>query len=102
MQVLHIISCSVGPFLPIPAHTSEEFTSVTDYPLSVSPNITLPAHITLMSTLENIGFYSEWLRQKSYLNLFSVVGSKTSHPCVGSVHLQALLPRKWQPYLAMS
>lgn len=79
MQVLHIISFSVGPFLPIPAHTVEEFTSFTDCPPSISPNITLPAHIILTSALENIGFYSEWLRQKSYLNLFSVVGSKTSH-----------------------
>lgn len=95
---------SIGPILnqllrwPIPAQKFEEFTSFTDYPLFSSPYISLPAHITLTSNLKNIGFHSEWLRQKSYL-ISSVWWGAEQAICVSSVHLQALPPRKWQPYL---
>lgn len=49
---------------PIPAQMFEEFTSFTDCPLFCSPYISLLAHITFTSNLKNIGFYSEWPRQK--------------------------------------
>lgn len=73
---------SIGPVLnqllrwPIPAQMFEEFASFTDYPLFCSP------HITLTPNLKNIGFYSERLRQKSYLISSVWWGAERAKPSV--------------------